>query len=69
MGIIHRDIKPENILIDKDGHIAVADYGLCAVSPEQQVNLMCTISVNEFTYMYMKVGNVGATWTTVCHAV
>jgi serine/threonine protein kinase len=35
MDIIHRDIKPENILTDKDGHIAVADYGLCAVSPEQ----------------------------------
>ncbi|XP_021924735.1 uncharacterized protein LOC110832227 isoform X2 [Zootermopsis nevadensis] len=27
--VIHRDIKPENILIDAQGHIAVADYGLC----------------------------------------
>ena len=27
-GIIYRDLKPENILLDRDGHLALTDFGL-----------------------------------------
>ena len=30
-GVIHQDVKPANLLVDKDGHLHLADFGIAAL--------------------------------------
>jgi len=54
MGIVHHDMKPANILIDRDGHIAVADYGLREVLSSENEG-KCSVICGTTLYMASEI--------------
>uniref|UniRef100_A0A8C6LTC0 non-specific serine/threonine protein kinase n=1 Tax=Nothobranchius furzeri TaxID=105023 RepID=A0A8C6LTC0_NOTFU len=55
LGYVHRDIKPENILIDRTGHIKLADFGSAAKLTANKTVTAAAIPVDTHDFLSPEV--------------
>uniref|UniRef100_UPI00358FC81C rho-associated protein kinase 2-like isoform X1 n=1 Tax=Myxine glutinosa TaxID=7769 RepID=UPI00358FC81C len=54
MGFIHRDVKPDNMLLDKHGHVKLADFGTC-MKMDSEGMVRCDTAVGTPDYISPEV--------------
>ncbi|MFH1686463.1 MAG: protein kinase [bacterium] len=71
-GVIHRDIKPANILIDRQGHALIADFGIAQIVGASETEMTATdVVMGTLAYMSpeQKISSTNVDQSTDIYAV